>query len=909
MKIEKTDDFTPAAPVLKKKRGISFIWVLPIIAACIGGWLVYKAVSEAGIPVEVILDSAEGLQAGKTKVMYKGIEIAKVEKITVSPDLRSVSLHFELPKRSEKYLNTNTMFWLVKPRVSLSGVSGLGTLLSGSYLEVKPQVGGTPTRVFTALREPPPKDETDPGLLINLRADRLGSLNRGAPVYFRQIKVGEVQEHRINKAEDGVVISVYIEEPYKHLVRRKTRFWNASGIHVEAGLTGVKIQTESVATMLGGGIAFYTPEDGKDSPPSKNGDDFPLFPDFDAAEAGIPVTLHLRNSTGIKENKTPIILQGIEIGIIKKIKIGKDLTGVSALAEFDPRVSGILNTGAVFWRVKPRFGLTGISDLTSLISGEYITLRPGKGAPSDEFDVLEEPPILSTDVPGLHFRFHAKDKGSIDRGTKIMYKKVAVGHVQACHLDKNGDFVVIDAYIEPQYAHLVRQNTRFWNASGLELKAGVSGFKFKTESAASLLLGGISFFTPTQEPRRPQARNGAVFPLYEDMDAATENGKLLKADQHPGLRIVARTRNLDSITEGSPVLYNRVKVGEVEMYDLAPDNDRDILIQLRVEPQYAHLVRQNTRFWNASGIKIRGSLSGIEIKSESIKTILNGGIAFFTPEPAGEAAVEGTVFSLFPDEKSAKNNSFPISIVFEQATGLQPGAPIRYQDVTVGRVTDIVLRAGHEDGVEVRAELHGDADFMAREGTVFWVVGPALGIVKTENLDTLLTGRYLRVRPGGGRETTRFTGAGAPPPTMPPGLKISVVAESLGSVRKGNPVYYRQIPVGSVLDYSLSDEADKVVIHLNIEPRYASLVREDSKFWNASGINVKAGIFSGVKIRTESLESIIAGGIAFATPETDEDGNLAPEAENGRMFTLHAEPEPLWLRWSPKIPLPAGPTH
>ena len=196
--------------------------------------------------------------------------------------------------------------------------------------------------------------------------------------------------------------------------------------------------------------------------------------------------------------------------------------------------------------------------------------------------------------------------------------------------------------------------------------------------------------------------------------------------------------------------------------------------------------------------------------------------------------------------------------------------------------------------------LGENSGWVAHEGSRFWLVRPKLGLTNTANLETLVTGQYIEVLPGSRQEAaakTRFIVEMTVPDDLPVsnGLRLQLVSSELGSIRRGNPIYYREIPVGTVTGYRLADPASQVLIFINIEERYKSLVTRESRFWNASGIDVKFGLFSGAQIRTESLEALLAGGISFATPEPGE-----PVAA-GHQFTMAKEPESQWLRWAPAI--------
>ena len=191
----------------------------------------------------------------------------------------------------------------------------------------------------------------------------------------------------------------------------------------------------------------------------------------------------------------------------------------------------------------------------------------------------------------------------------------------------------------------------------------------------------------------------------------------------------------------------------------------------------------------------------------------------------------------------------------------------------------------------------------AVEGTRFWLVQPQLGFTGSAHLETLIKGQYFQVQPGAGPTRYEFQAALEPAAAPPPseGLNLVLVAPRLSSIRQGLRIYYRDIVVGEVTGYELGPNANEVLVYANIEPDYATLVREGTRFWNASGVNIDVGLFSGASIKTESLEAILAGGIGFATPDA---GQTLSPVPDGTRFILHAEAEPEWLNWAPQIPLP-----
>lgn len=242
-----------------------------------------------------------------------------------------------------------------------------------------------------------------------------------------------------------------------------------------------------------------------------------------------------------------------------------------------------------------------------------------------------------------------------------------------------------------------------------------------------------------------------------------------------------------------------------------------------------------------------------------------------------------------------------ITIRFKDAGGLKTGqTPIRYRGVQLGEVTALELSEDRWH-VLVKARLRRSAESIAREGTSFWIVRPEVGIGNITGLGTVITGPHIELSPGDGKPKTDFLGLERPPVAPErKGLKIFLRTGHLGSLKLGSPVYYRGVEVGAVQDARLADDAAAAILHVIIQPRYSGLVRRGTKFWNASGVEVRGGLFRGLEINVESLRSLVAGGIAFATPGDPKDAPV----KSGTSFPLHEKPRKEWLEWSPRIRIP-----
>ena len=261
MMTDKIDTETiPLTPELKRKRGISPIWILPLIAVVIAAWLVYKSLMDAGIDVIITFKNAQGIEAGKTQVIYRGMPIGLVKSLQINKDFRSVDVHVRFVKEAGNQLKKGTQFWKVEPEISTRGITGLDTLLKGNYITMMPGEGEETDR-FEALQEPPPVKTDAPGLHVSALTDDLGALKVGSGIYYKGVKVGEISQTHLNGNTD-VTLDLFIYKKYSELVKKTTRFFNISGITFEGGLSGFTLKAESLESLFLGGISFLDPEKG-----------------------------------------------------------------------------------------------------------------------------------------------------------------------------------------------------------------------------------------------------------------------------------------------------------------------------------------------------------------------------------------------------------------------------------------------------------------------------------------------------------------------------------------------------------------------------------------------------------------------------------------------------------------------
>ena len=237
-------------------KRISVVWIVPIVALVIGAWLFYQNLSEKGPEIEITFKTAEGVEPGKTVIKYKDIVVGKVTDVSFGKDLETVKITAELKKSMAPYLSDKTQFWIMKARLSLNEVQGLDTLLSGVYIVMNPQKGKGRVREFEGLNKIPVVTADEKGHTFTLKANDIGSLEAGSPIYYKKLRAGSVDSYKLDKDGKSVSIKIFIKSPFDSLVFDTTRFWNASGITADINAEGIEVHTESLTSILAGGLAF-----------------------------------------------------------------------------------------------------------------------------------------------------------------------------------------------------------------------------------------------------------------------------------------------------------------------------------------------------------------------------------------------------------------------------------------------------------------------------------------------------------------------------------------------------------------------------------------------------------------------------------------------------------------------------
>jgi len=336
----------------RRSRRISIIWIVPIVAVAIGAWLAWDTLSKEGPTIKISFDSGEGLQAGQSQLKYKDIVFGTIKSLALAPDRTHVIVTVATTRQAEPLLTEGTQFWVVKPRLFAGNISGLETLLSGSYIGMLPAAkAGNSRRDFVGREDPPVISAHVPGRTFLLKSKRIGAVSVGSPIFFRDLNVGEVLGWDIADMAEYVTIHAFVRAPYDSYVHDQTRFWNASGVSIKLGGTGVEVQMESLKALLLGGVAFETPAADINTAETSDNHVFPLFADRETANAAsytrkIPAISYFPGSVSGLAPGAAVTVHGLKVGEVTDVRLtydaAKDVVLAPVRYEIEPeRVIGV----------------------------------------------------------------------------------------------------------------------------------------------------------------------------------------------------------------------------------------------------------------------------------------------------------------------------------------------------------------------------------------------------------------------------------------------------------------------------------------------------------------------------------------------------------------------------------------
>jgi paraquat-inducible protein B len=436
----------PQATVVPRKRGrISVIWIIPIIAAVVAIGIAVQRIRSEGPLITIVFSAAEGIEAGKTFVKYKDVNIGRVTKIELTDDFSRVRVTARIAKHAEGLMVFDAKFWVVRPSISLSGVSGLNTLLSGNYIGFAPGKSTESQDSFIGLDVAPIITEQE-GREYILKAADLGSLEIGSPIYYRRLQVGQVIAYDLAPEGDSVRMKIFVRSPYDKYVYPETRFWNASGIEVSAGADGVSVRTESLVALLIGGLSFDIPPFEPKSSPAAIDTIFTLYPDRTAAMKAPDAVarryvLHFKESLRGLSVGAPVTFLGLPAGEVTSVGLELDAekavirprvvitffperlmtyaTGKGDAVNFANALQDEQKRRNFIRRIIEERGLRGQLKSGSLLTGQlYVAFDYHPNAPKVKVDLSQPEPELPV-VPGTLVELEDKVSSIVDKIDKM----------------------------------------------------------------------------------------------------------------------------------------------------------------------------------------------------------------------------------------------------------------------------------------------------------------------------------------------------------------------------------------------------------------------------------------------------------------------------------------------------------
>lgn len=580
--------------------------------------------------------------------------------------------------------------------------------------------------------------------------------------------------------------------------------------------------------------------------------------------------------------------RGIEVGQITDLGLSEGREVILASAAIQPAFSDMLTSGTRFILEEAKVSLYGVENITNLVRGNFLTIVPGEGERSRRFTAIRKNVYNQQQERSVAIRLVSDNSFGLSSGANVLYKGIVVGSIinvgllDKAQAEKAQHEVFMDVLIDYGYKHLIKSNNRFYVTGSASAELTESGLSVTVPPAKQLLSGSISFVSQGTKSVQKE------YQLFQSASLA----ELAQYNQSGSKTLTLFASELPPISKGSPLLYRNLPVGSIADFNLV---DGGVMVKATIENRYAHLLTAQTVFWNRSGVEIDASLAGVSVKAHPLKSLIKGGIAFDSI-PGIENKI-GSNWKLYQDQNHARKFGREIALETNGTQEITKGTPIKYQGVKVGEVT-LVVPDFRRKIVEVTARILPEyVENIAVSGSHFWLTEPEIGLGGVKNLDAIIS-KSISVEPGQGAATFKFKLEHKR--HYEQGTSFTLQSEQRGSVQVGTPVLYRQMEVGQVTSVRLGDFADRIVTQIEIQPNYAYLVRQNSVFWNVSGVDVSIGI-TGANIKAGTIDSLMRGGIAFSTPEQPQ---ILPAAKQDHSFYLYPKAEDDWIHWRTAIPKP-----
>ena len=839
-------------PKIEQKKPVSFIWVLPLIILGVLGWIAYESYMKKGTNITVIFKSAEGLKEGVTPLEYKGLQLGKVTEISMHEDLKSVKVNILVKKEVAKYVaNESSQFWIRKPTISLTKISGLSTLISGHKIELSPKFkkeedyNSTNEQLFFEGLDTQPNDEyEDNGYYISLIANDKDNVEIGTPIFYNKFQIGEIisKEFKYEK----VFLSAYIYDKFNYLVNQSSKFVINEALKVNYGASGLNIEVGSLYSALVGGVTVVPPN--KEAKKIEKEQVYTLFAKKDDLRKKEYFHINFEKANGIEENSA-IIYKGIEIGRILTVGLQNEILQTKAYVYDDYRY--LLTNNTKFFVEEPTVSIEGVENLGNIVKGNFVSLVYKEGTFNNIFKAIDKKDINKNNR-SIKLELYSDSLNSISEKSKIYYKNIEVGKVDSYSLTSNLQKVKIVVSIDDQYKDLINDHILFYDMSSKLVEMKALDLNINYSGVEPLLNGAIGIVGE----KRSEKLTKKEFKLYSSF----KDVEKLKKVYNTGITIDAFFDNDFEIKPNMAIIYKNQEIGFVKDIDF---DDRRSTVRLFIYTPFQKYITKKSRFYKKGIVNLKASLSGVLFEVDNFTSLLEGSIHLDTDSP-----ITYNNYEVFSSEDAMKNSSNSISIVFDDVEGVQENfSQLTYKGVNVGKVTKVSLNKDQK--VEVKAIIYDDYASFAKEGTIYYLKKPRISLQEIANAgSTVMAVNIGVIKSTSANTQTKFDGLKDQPSVEKShfGTVFQVEDSTASSVNVDAPVYYKNVQIGKVSKVDLSSDGSKVIVDCLIDDKYKKFVRKNSEFYDISGFEMKFSIFSGSKIESNTFTSILKGGIVVVTP-------------------------------------------
>ncbi|KAB7885879.1 MlaD family protein [Poseidonibacter ostreae] len=871
----------------QEQKAVSFVWILPLIILCILAWISYESYMKKGTNITVVFNSAEGLKEGATTLEYKGLQLGKVTKIDINDDLKNVKVNILVKSSAAKYVaSEGSRFWIRRPTISLTKVSGLSTLVDGFKIEISPKFktekefeNAKEKYDFIGLDSKPDDELLSNGYYISLIANDKDSVEVGTPIFYNKYQIGEIvsKEFKFEK----VFLNAYIYDKFNYLVNKSSKFILNEALNVSYGPSGLNIEVGSLYSALVGGVTVITSK--KDEEKIQKDEVYTLYAKKDSFEEKEYIHIKFSNVEGVDEN-TPIIYKGVVIGKLTNISLNPN--DVTTKAFIYKKYKHLLTTNTEFFIQTAEVSIDGVKNLGNIIKGNFISLNYKEGEASKIFIArnFKENSINESKTfnKSLIYTLKSDNLNSITKKSKIYFKNIEIGEVLDYSLAKDFKKVNIKILINKKYQKLIHNHTLFYDMSSklLELK------DFKVDVNYSgitpLLNGAIGI----AEIRRDKKQSKKSFKLYSSYSKIEK----IKRLHNDGFTVDAYFNNDFKIKKDMAIVYKNQEIGFVKTIKF---NSKESNAKLFIYKEYKKYLNKTSRFYKKGVLDVQASLNGIIFNMDNFTSLIEGSIVL-----ENNTNMLYDKYNIYASKDDMKDSSNSITIVFDDVEGVyEQFSKLTYKGVNIGKVTNVSFNSKNK--VIVKAQIYSDYNSFTKEGTIFYLKKPVISLQEVSNIGSSLMAVNIGViKSKKTKYQTKFTGFDALPSIDKSyhGTIFKVHSHHASSAREDSPIYYKNVQIGKINKIDLSSDATTVIMDCLIYDKYTKFIRSNSVFYDISGFNMKFSIFSGSKVESNTFTSILKGGLVVVTPYEYEE-----KASSNDKFILIEELREDWESISPSI--------